>query len=167
MAENTTPEEGATPKKGKLKLIIMLVVIIVLAVALSIAGTLWFLGGGLPGMGGESGADAEPEFVASSYVNLDDPLVTTVRTEGRQRYAQVYLSFEAKDPEALAAVELHMPLLRSELTTVLSNTGFTGLQSPEGRVALASEMTETVNQILEQEQEPAIEGVLFRNFVVQ
>lgn len=166
MAENTTADE-APAKKGKLKLIILLVVIIALAVALSIAGTLWFLGGGVPGMGGGESGNEEPEFVASTYVNLDDALVTTVRTEGRRRYAQVYLSFEAKDQEALEAVELHMPLLRSELTTVLGNAGFTELQSPEGRVALASKMSERVNQILEQEQAPAIEGVLFRNFVVQ
>ena len=166
MAENTAPEE-APAKKGKLKLIIMLVVIIILAVALSVVGTLWFLGGGLPGMGGSDDADAEPEFIASVYTELDDALVTTVRTEGRQRYAQLYLAFEAKDPEALKAVELHMPLLRSELTTVLSNSDFTELQRPEGRQALVQTMSERVNQVLEQEQEPTIERVLFRNFVVQ
>jgi len=166
MAENTTADE-APAKKGKLKLIILLVVIVVLAVALSIAGTLWFLGGGIPGMGSDDNGSEEPEFVASSYVDMDDALVTTVRTDGRQRYAQVYVSFEAKNPEALEAIELHMPLLRSELTTVLSNAGFTELQRPEGRAELAGTMTERVNQVLEQEQEPVIEAVLFRNFVVQ
>jgi flagellar FliL protein len=79
----------------------------------------------------------------------------------------VYLSFEAKDPQALEAVEVHMPLIRSEVTKVLSSTGFSDLQSPEGRKDLAQQMSDRVNQVLEQEQEPTIERVLFRNFVVQ
>ncbi len=167
MAENTTPDE-APAKKGKLKLIIMLVVIVILAIGLSVAGTLWFLGGGLPGMGGgNDGGSAEPEFVASTYTELDKALVTTLQAQGRQRYAQVYLSFEAKDPQALEAVELHMPLIRSELTKALSNTDFTDLQRPDGRKTLAQQMSERVNQVLEQEQAPTIEQVLFRNFVVQ
>ena len=105
MAENNAPPE-APAKKGKLKLILMLTVVIVLAVGLSVVGTMWFLGGGIPGM-----ADAEQEdsseqvevFVPSTYTVLEKALVTTVQAEGRQRYAQVYLAFEAQDPAALAA----------------------------------------------------------------
>lgn len=165
MAENNAPEE-APAKKGKLKLIIMLIVIILLAIGLSVAGTLWFLGGSITG--DESAeADAEPEFIASTYTDLEDALVTTIQAQGRQRFAQVYLSFEAKDPEALAAVDLHMPLIRSQLVMVLGNSDFTELQTPEGRQALAQRMLEKVNQVLEQEGEPAIIRVLLRNFVVQ
>ncbi|MEP4393901.1 MAG: flagellar basal body protein FliL, partial [Marinobacter sp.] len=50
MAENNAPPE-APAKKGKLKLILMLTVVLVLAVGLSVLGTMWFLGGGIPGMG--------------------------------------------------------------------------------------------------------------------
>lgn len=165
MAENNTPEE-APAKKGKLKLIIMLIVIILLAIGLSVAGTLWFLGGSITG-DESTEADAEPEFIASTYTDLEDALVTTIQAQGRQRFAQVYLSFEAKDPEALAAVDLHMPLIRSQLVMVLGNSDFTELQTPEGRQALAQRMLDKVNQVLEQEGEPAIIRVLLRNFVVQ
>ena len=150
MAENTAAPAPA--KKGKLKLIIMLVVIIVLAVALSIVGTLWFLGGGLPGGGeGERASTSEPAFVASSYIDLERPLVTTVQAQGRQRYAQVHLSLEASDPVALAAAETHMPLIRSQLVMVLGNSEFNELQTPEGRSALAEQLLTTVNQVLEEE----------------
>ncbi len=171
MAENT--EAAAEPaKKGKLKTIILLVVVVILAVVLSVVGTLWFLGGGLPGMAEDDaeGADepVEEVFVASSYVELEKAVVTTVKASGgRQRYAQVYLALEAKDPQALAAAELHMPLIRSQLVTVLGGSQFEELQTPEGRKGLAERMSGTVNQVLEQEGEPAIERVLFRNFVVQ
>jgi flagellar FliL protein len=146
----------------------MLVVIIVLAVALSIVGTLWFLGGGLPGGGeGERASTSEPAFVASSYIDLERPLVTTVQAQGRQRYAQVHLSLEASDPVALAAAETHMPLIRSQLVMVLGKSEFNELQTPEGRSALAEQLLTTVNQVLEEEGEPSIKRVLFRNFVVQ
>lgn len=169
MAENNASNE-APAKKGKLKMIILLVVVIILAIVLSVVGTLWFLGGGLPGMdSGETSAEtpAEEPFVPSTYVELEKALVTTVQAEGRQRYAQVYLSLEAVDPQALAAAQLHLPLIRSQLVMVLGNSDFNELQTPEGRRGLADKMLTTVNQVLEQEGEPAIKRVLFRNFVVQ
>lgn len=169
MAENN--ESAAAPaKKGKLKLIIMLVVVVILAIVLSVVGTLWFLGDGLPGMGddeSEGVETAEQTFVPSSYHLIDKAVVTTVQAEGRQRYAQVYLALESTDQQALEAAKLHMPLIRSQLVTVLGSSNFNELQTPEGRSSLADRMLTTVNQVLEQEGEPAIKRVLLRNFVVQ
>jgi flagellar FliL protein len=169
MAENNE-SQVAPAKKGKLKLIIMLVVVVILAIVLSVVGTLWFLGDGLPGMGddeGEAAETAEETFVPSSYHLIDKAVVTTVQAEGRQRYAQVYLALESTDQQALHAAKLHMPLIRSQLVTVLGSSDFNELQTPDGRSGLADRMLTTVNQVLEQEGEPAIKRVLFRNFVVQ
>ncbi|HTN34224.1 MAG TPA: flagellar basal body-associated FliL family protein [Marinobacter sp.] len=175
MAENkrteAEPAKDVTPgKKGKLKLIIMLVIILILAVVLSVVGTLWFLGDGFPGLGGDKDkaeTPAEEVFIPSSYVELDKALVTTVQADGRQRYAQVFLALEAVNPQALAAAQLHLPLIRSQLITVLGGSDFNELQTPEGRRDLAVKMLDTVNQVLEQEGEPPVKRVLFRNFVVQ
>ncbi|MCM0611531.1 flagellar basal body-associated FliL family protein [Marinobacter sediminum] len=169
MAENKAPEE-APAKKSKLKLIIMVVIVVILAIVLSVMGTLWFLNGSLPGMGSEdedSGETVEEAFEPSTYVELQKALVTTVQAQGRQRYAQVYLALEATDTQALAAAQLHLPLIRSQLVMVLGSSDFNELQTPEGRRGLADKMLTTVNQVLEQEGEPAIKRVLFRNFVVQ
>lgn len=168
MAQNSTAE-AEPAKKGKLKLVILLTLVVILAIALSVAGTLWFLQGEVPGLGGKAESEdvAAETFTPSVYLGIDKALVTTVQGEGRQRYAQVYVSMEATDPEALTAAKLHMPLIRSQLVMVLGNSGFTELQTPQGRENLADTMLATVNQVLEQEGEPAIERVLFRNFVVQ
>jgi len=90
-----------------------------------------------------------------------------VQAEGRQRYAQVYLALEAEDQNALAASQLHMPLLRSQLIGVLASKDFMELQTPEGRRKLAEDMLVAANSVLEQEGEPPLQKVLFRNFVVQ
>lgn len=165
MAENKAPE-AEKPGKGKLKMIILLVVVVLLAIGLSVAGTLWFLGGG--------GADAEeetvssePEFVPSQYLILEKSLTTTVPSQDRQRYAQIYVALEARDSEALAAAELHMPLLRSRLISTISNSDFAQLRTPEGRGELVSGMLTSVNQALEAEGSPSVEAVLLRNFVLQ
>lgn len=166
MADNNTAD--AAPKKSKLKLILLLVVVVILAVGLSIAGTLWFL----QDSGGDSAEEtsetpAEEVFQPSQYVELEKALVTTVQAEGRQRYAQVYVAFEADDPAALAATELHLPLLRSQLINTLAGSDFMTLQTPEGRGQLSTDMLAAVNGVLEQEGEPPLKRVLLRNFVLQ
>ncbi|RBW50042.1 flagellar basal body-associated protein FliL [Marinobacter sp. F3R11] len=169
MAENNAPT-SAPAKKGKLKLIILVVLVVILAIALSVAGTLWFLGGGLPGMSEDTQGDegvATETFTPSTYLEIEKALVTTVQGEGRQRYAQAYVALGARDPQALSAAQLHMPLIRSQLVMVLGNSGFMELQTPEGRQGLVDSMLITVNQVLEQEGEPAVDQVLLRNFVVQ
>lgn len=170
MAEDNTP--AAPPaRKGKLKLILLLLLVIILAVGLSIVGTMWFMGGGLPGFS-DDGTSAEEEvasvFEPSVYLDIEKALVTTIQAQGgRQRYAQVHLSLEANSEQALAAAELHRPLIRSQLVSLLGNSDFMELQTPQGRAALAENMLQTVNQVLEEEGEAPLKRVLFRNFVVQ
>lgn len=168
MAEDNAPAE-APAKKSKLKLIILLTLAVILAVGLSVIGTMWFMGAEIPGLSGdgESEEDVEEVFVPSTYTVLDKALVTTVQAENRQRYAQVYLAFEAQDPAALEAATLHLPLLRSQLIGVLAASQFLELQTPAGRQALAADMLSAANAVLEQEGEPPLLRVLFRNFVVQ
>lgn len=166
MAENKEAAAPA-PAKSKLKLIILLAVIVLLAVGLSVAGTLWFLQSS-----GSSEADAEPVaeeevFQPSQYYVMDKALVATLQSEGRQRYGQVYLAFSARDVAALAAVEKHMPLLRSQLLSQLGAQSFGDLRTVAGRDALIQAMLVQVNETLAAENEQPVEQILFRNFVLQ
>ncbi|WP_336366940.1 flagellar basal body-associated FliL family protein [Marinobacter sp. C2H3] len=167
MADNNAPQ-GAPAKKGKLKLILLVVLGVLLAIGLSVAGTVWFLGGGLPGSDDHAEtASEEPAFVPASYVDIEKPLITTVQANGSQHYAQVFVSLQATDPKAIEAAKLHLPLIRSRLVTTLSGSDFMTLQTPDGRQGLVDAMLATVNKTLEQEGEPDVDAVLFRNFVVQ
>ena len=168
MAEDKATAEGPA-KKSKLRVILVLTVAVFLAIGLSVIGTMWFMGAEIPGLSGDSEEIEETEdvFIPSTYQVLDKALVTTVQAEKRQRYAQVHLAFEAQDPAALEAASLHLPLLRSQLIGVLAASQFLELQTPEGRQALADDMLTAANAVLEQEGEPPLLRVLFRNFVVQ
>lgn len=167
MAENNDPAEA--PKKGKLKFILLLVLVIILAIGLSIAGTFWFLKNSNSDQ--DTAAEDESEvaevFKPSQYYVIDKALVATLQSEGKQRYVQVHVAFEADEPAPLAAAQKHLPLLRSRLLSVLGAQAFSELQTTAGRNRLIAEMLQVVNQVLGQEGEAPVKHVLFRNFVVQ
>lgn|SRR5690554_6743503 len=152
-------------KKSKLKIILLVIVVAVLAVALSVAGTLWFLGDDRPGKA--DAVAASDDFAPAQYLGMDKAVVTTVRHPGRQRYVQVHLAFESTEPAALAAAEKHLPLLRNTLLAELGQLEFMTLQTLEGRQALPGRLLTAVNDTLAAEGEPTLDRVLLRNFVVQ
>lgn len=166
MAENN--EVAAAPKTGKLKTMILLVAVVVLAVALSIAGTLWFLSRGGDG-GGQAAetASGEPPFRPALYLEMDQPLVTTVRHPGRQRYVQVHLAFEAVAQAPLTALSTHLPLVRNELISTLGAMDYMALQGADNRAEVPERLLEAVNRVLESEGAPPVQRVLLRNFVIQ
>lgn len=168
MAENN--QVAAAPKKGKLKTIILLVFVLVLAIGLSVAGTLWFLSRGDDtgaGAAADSEAAGEPPFQPALYLTMEQPLVTTVRHPGRQRYVQVHLAFEADQQAPLDAVSTHLPLVRNELISALGGMDYMALQGAENRSALPPLLLEAVNRVLESEGAPPVREVLLRNFVIQ
>lgn len=168
MAENA--EQAPEGKgKGKLKLIIGLVVVVILAVGLSIAGTLWFLKSDDSAAADEATAeaDAEPAFAPSHYYSITKPFIVTLSTEGRQRYMQIFVALQSRNPEALDAAQTHMPLIRSKLLTLFGSQDFQAMQTPEGKQSLLDEGVATVNGVLEQEGAEPIDRILFENFVLQ
>ncbi len=160
---NGAPESSG--KGSKLKTILLMIVVAILAVALSVAGTLWFLGDKQGTVADAGGAPAS--FVPAQYMIMDKAVVTTVRHPGRQRYIQVHLAFESTDPAALAAAQKHLPLLRNTLISELGQLEFMALQTLEGRQALPERLLTAVNDTLAAEGEPPLARVLLRNFVVQ
>ena len=74
----------------------------------------------------------------------------------------------ARDEAAIEAVILHMPLIRSQIVSFLTEQSFIELQTQEGKESVRIGMVDLINQILEsQEVTTGIESVLFTNFVLQ
>lgn len=151
-------------KGGKLKTIIIAVLAVILAVGLSVAGTLWFLGGsgGVSGEGQEQGNAHTP----ASYFELDDPLVVSV-SGNQQRYLQLHLAFVMRGDDVSAALERHRATVRSRLRGLLQEQSFEQLRTREGKQSLLEDMRDAVNAVLEAENASPIERVLFTNFVMQ
>ncbi len=73
-----------------------------------------------------------------------------------------------RDEKVIAAVELHMPMIRNNLIILFSGQVYNELQTDEGRQLLKQDSLKELQKIMQQEiGKPGIEKVLFTNFVMQ
>lgn len=166
MAEEDTEIEASSG--GGKKNIIIFAVALIAAIGASVGGTMFFLG---------SGEEETEEVVAQPvtntpqtaiYYNMRPPYIVNYLTGAKPRYLQAEFSVMARNEEAIEAVILHTPLIRSEIISYLTEQNFLELQTQEGKELVRVEIVELVNRILATyEVTPGIESTLITNFVLQ
>jgi len=173
MAEEESTE--GKKKDGKLKLIIVIVIGILLIAALSIFGT-WFMLKDKLTSSDEKSIDelemSDPivsvEQGEALYYAMDPAFIINYSNGGKSRFLQVELTLMTRDPEALAVLEKHNPLIRNNLLDVFSTQDINLLASAEGKEKLAEDLAVAVQAILDVELgRPGIEAVLYRSFIIQ
>ena len=172
--ENTESQEK--PKGSKKKLIIFIVVALLL-VGASVGGTLFALKmlSPEPEVALELDADGNPiEEVVEEikgpaiYFPLRPALIVNYDVRGRQRFLQAEISIMSREEDVIAAVELHMPMIRNSLILLFSGQTYDELQTDEGRELLKLDSLKALQNIMQQEiGKPGIEKILFTNFVMQ
>jgi len=120
--------------------------------------------------GGET-ADAETEARAPApaiYASLGDKFVAVLQYEGKQRYLQTSLSAMTHEETVVKALELHAPLIRGRLITLLGAQDFAALRTDQGKAALRGQILATVQEVLQTETgQPGVEQIYFTDFVLQ
>jgi len=166
MAENEAENEA--PDTGSKKNIIVLAVAVLIAVAASVGGTMFFLGAGSeePAEVGEAVNSTKP--ATAVYHSMRPPYIVNYVTGSKPRYLQAEFTVMARSEAAIDAVILHMPLIRSEIISYLTEQKFLELQTQEGKEKIRRGIVELVNEILSKyEVSPGIESALITNFVLQ
>ncbi|MFF7708271.1 flagellar basal body-associated protein FliL [Pseudomonas sp. NPDC007930] len=163
--------EGAAPaKKGKLKFIILIVVALLVVVGGSIGGT-WFFLHKSQNKDAAKPADAPAAATAKPvalYEALQPAFVVNLNQQGRQRYLQVSITLMSHDPEGMAALKEHMPVIRNNLVLLLSGQDFNQLASPVGTEMLRQKATASVQEVAQKELgKLVVDQLLFTNFVLQ
>lgn len=147
------------------KNLIVLAVAVLAAVALSVGGTLYFIGGQ------ETDTASAPEQAKPSraiYHSLRPPFIVNYVTGTKPRYLQVELTVMSRDPEVVHGLVNHMPLVRSHILTYLTDLDFYELQSEDGKEAARDALRRLIDQVLrENAGVEGVESVLFNNFVMQ
>ncbi|GAA6134829.1 hypothetical protein NBRC116188_16190 [Oceaniserpentilla sp. 4NH20-0058] len=159
------------PKSNKKLLIIIIAAIVV--VAIGVAAALLLLGSD----------DAEPEEVAEEvteemgdpelgpaiYIKLKPEFIINYQVGPRQRYLQVYMEAMTRDAGIAEALEMHSPMLRSAIISLLSQQSYEHLRSAEGRNDIRMKVKEELQTLLTQETgiEGGLEQILFTNYVMQ
>ena len=151
--------------KGKLKLIILIVVAVLLAIGLSVGATWYFMQ--TPRSEPVAAADANVKLPAI-YEPMAPAFVVNFNANGRQRYMQVSVTLQARDPADLKALMVHIPVIRNNLVMLFSGQTFDDLATPVGQEILRQKTTASVQEVAQKELDKVvIDQALFTNFVLQ
>ncbi len=151
--------------KGKLKLIILIVVAVLLAIGLSVGATWYFMHS--PKSEAVPQADVNVKLPAL-YEPMAPAFVVNFNANGRQRYMQVSVTLQARDPADLKALMVHIPVIRNNLVMLFSGQAFDDLATPVGQEILRQKTTASVQEFAQKELgKVVIDQALFTNFVLQ
>jgi flagellar FliL protein len=170
------------PPKSKRKLIIIILAVLIL-VGGGVGAAILLLSGNDPieevSLEGETveGETVEGELIEEEpvskapaiYIKLKPEFIVNYQVGPRQRYLQVYMEAMTRDPSIADALEMHSPMIRSSIISLLSQQPFEYLRSAEGRASVRQLVTEEVQRLVEQETgiTTGVEQILFTNYVMQ
>jgi flagellar FliL protein len=116
----------------------------------------------------EEGEGKDAHGKASFYDSLDPAFLANFTAGGRQHYLQLSLSAMVRDEDGLAALHMHMPLVRNRIVMQLSAEQFEQLQTDEGRQQLQQKLLTAMQEIMTKETGKShVEQVFFTGFVLQ
>lgn len=173
--------EGGEAKESffaKNKKVIVLALVAILLIGISVGGTIAVLTmfGSEPEMvegqegaeGGEGGEPAEEIVKPAIYYPLKPPILVSFDARGRQRLLQAEITLLVRDADVVAAIELHMPMIRNSLVMLMGGRTYEEVQTAEGKEFLRVECLQELQRIMEQEiGKPGVEQVLFTGLIVQ
>ena len=180
MAKDAKPEAEvavAAPKKGK-KLIIIIVAALLLVALLGVGGAIVWK----KMHPADEDEDAEVTTVkpktdkkkgakdsAPVYVALDQFTVNLVPDNGDQ-FLQIMISVEVEDLPVGDRIKSYTPKLRNNVMLLLSGKKAAELITKGGKEALANEIRNLINEILEpgaKAGQGPVKEVLFTSFIIQ
>ena len=160
------------PKKSRKGLWIGLSLATVLLLAGGGAAAYFFVfatsDGGARAGGGEGRAESELAPRPPIYLSLDPPFITNLSGTGGRRFMQITVQLMARDPEVIAAVKRHEPVIRNDLIMIFSDQTLESVDSTAGKETLRRAGLDAVRDVLRQNDEPAqLEELFFTSFIVQ
>ena len=172
------PAEPAAPVADKPKRPLILIIGISLLTAALVGGGVFFLmpkGDSAAAEGEDSaagaGKDAEAEAAAvepTVYVEIKQPLVINLTGSGPS-FLQVEVQLATRGDAGKAAIETHLPAIRSALLILLRQTTGEELAQADVMVKLQASARTTANRVIEVEtkEKGVVTAVLFTSFVTQ
>lgn len=138
---------------------------VLLAISLSVGATWYFMHS--PKSEAVPQADVNVKLPAL-YEPMAPAFVVNFNANGRQRYMQVSVTLQARDPADLKALMVHIPVIRNNLVMLFSGQAFDDLATPVGQEILRQKTTASVQEVAQKELgKVVIDQALFTNFVLQ
>lgn len=155
---------------GVVKVIVLVIVGLVL-IAATVIGTLYFLGvfGGGEELAKPAAEQEQSAALPSAiYYPIKPPFIINYQVRGRQRFLQVSVTVMTRESDAMDAVKMHLPLIKSRLNLLFGGESYEELHTAEGKELLRQKALAEIQDILQEEiGKPGIEQVLFEDFIMQ
>jgi flagellar FliL protein len=163
-------QEGAkvaSPKKGKLGLIIIAAAVLVLGGG-GAAAYFMFSGGSKDPKSANAKKEEHPKSPAL-YVALDPPFVVNFEAEQLVRFLQVTVQVMSRDPATVEIIKSNDPVVRNDLLLLLGNQSYTTISSREGKEKLRLLALDSIRKVVTSAGGKAetVEAVYFTSFVMQ
>ena len=183
MAKDAKAAEGgeaAPPKKSKKLLIIIAAVLVVLLIAGG-AGAFLLMkknadeeheDGEVATQKAKDPKKKDAKEAAPVYVALDTFIVNLAAEspDSAGQYLQLILSVEVADVHVGDRIKMYTPKIRNNVMLLLSGKKASDLLSREGKEALAADIRNLINKILEPAAKPdegPVKDILFTSFIIQ
>lgn len=111
----------------------------------------------------------DPSLGPAIYIKFKPEFIVNYQIGPRQRYLQIYMEAMTRDPGIAEALEMHSPMLRSAIISLLSQQSYEYLRTAEGRDGVRTLIKDEVQKLISQETgiESGLEQILFTNYVMQ
>lgn len=164
--QNTAADETSKSSKKKLIIIILAAVLVLGGIAGGVA--FWLLGGDSDEPAATAEAVVEEVLGELEYYSFTPPFVMSYLTRTGQRYLQVGVVAATRSPKVIETLQLHDPMVRSEMLRIIGEQDFNQLRTDAGKRHLQQELEARLKAILREEaQLEGLDAVLFNNFVMQ
>ena len=164
-SEPGAEDTEASPKKGKLKLILLAVAGLVV-VGGGAGGFFWWKSSSAAHAAEHK--KAEPRM-PSVFVPLDPPFVVNFQTADAVRFLQVEVRLAAKDAETAELLKQNDPIVRNDLLMLFGNQDVTQLVARNGKEKLRAQSLAVVRGVVRNVGGEAakVDNVYFTSFVMQ
>ena len=162
-------DDSVQPPAGKSKKKLFIIIgAVALLLIINVVAMIFIVKAMKPAAEEAKPAEAMPQVMAPTYISLNPPFVVNFEDQSLVRFLQVTVEVMTRDPEAVAAVEQHMPRIRNNLVLLFSSQSYQTLSSREGKIKIRKQALTEVQSILEEQTgKPGIDEIYFTSFVMQ
>ena len=103
------------------------------------------------------------------YHAMEEPMIINLISPRHPRYVQLGMTFLVDSEETVAAIDLHMPVIRNNVDEIIGQMSVKAMQEAGVRKLLRAQVLTEVNRILKERAglDDAVQETYFDSFVVQ
>ena len=101
------------------------------------------------------GQDSGPEVDDRAFIYVEvPPVVANFDVKGKMRYLQITVSLQTRDSTSSDAFKANLPLIQSQVLTLMQGSQFNEINSIDGKAAFINRIESSVEQLFKGTKDP-------------